>query len=139
MADDVYETGAPFNMAIATLMSLRRTLDMIRDVEGRLDFPPEERQRIKIELVKRFYVDSTPLIFDAPVIEKYENILDIKPLEITFVDKSNVGSSKKRITYSFELNKKLDICLRNVQIELQKKKYFMPPKDDLGMSGMKMS
>jgi len=41
------ETKAPFNMAIATLMSLRNTLDHIRDVEANQEIPPYERQRIK--------------------------------------------------------------------------------------------
>ena len=122
---------APFNMAIATLMSLRATLDRIRDVEGRLDFPAEERQRIKIELVKRFYVDSSPLIFDSIILKKYEHILDLEPQRVIKVSRSN-QKQKKSIIYSFKLNKEMDMCLLNLQIELQKKKYFMPPRADMG-------
>ena len=132
------ESKAPFNMAIATLMSLRQTLDHIRNVEGRIDFPAEERQRIKIELVKRFYVDSAPLIMDDDVIKKYSYVLDLTPSMFICVDnKSNKKTN--RIKYDFELNKRLDTALLNLQVELQKKKYYMPPRDDMGTIGGKMS
>jgi len=131
MIEEYQDIKAPFNMAIATLMSLRATLDRIRDVEGRLDFPAEERQRIKIELVKRFYVDSSPLIFDSDILKRYEFILDIEPQRVIKIDR-NTQRQKKAIVYSFELNKQMDLCLLNLQIELQKKKYFMPPRADMG-------
>lgn len=131
------DSKAPFNMAIATLMSLRNTLDKIRDVEGRLDFSPEERQRIKVELVKRFYVDSSPLIFDETIIKKHETILDLKPIEVICVSKG--GKSYKRIQYSYKLNSQLDKCLLDLQLELQKKKYFMPPRDDMSTIAGRMS
>jgi len=83
------DTKAPFNMAIATLLSLRNTLDKIRDVEANQEIPPQERQRIKIELVKRFYVDSAPLIMDEKTLSSYKNILKIKPAEIISVNRSN--------------------------------------------------
>jgi len=139
MAEEGYmqESKAPFNMAIATLMSLRNTLDRIRDIEGRIDYPPEERQRIKIELVKRFYVDSSPLIFDESTLEKYNYILDIKPNGIICVSNST-QKKRNKVIYSFELNKKLDECLLGLQIELQKRKYYMPPKEDMGSIGGKM-
>ena len=129
--DYAQDSKAPFNMAIATLMSLRATLDAIRSIEARIDYPPEERQRIKIELVKRFYVDSSPLIFDQTILNKYEFILDIQPIEFICGNRNN-QRQKRKIKYSFELNKKLDECLLDLQVELQKKKYYMPPRDDMG-------
>jgi len=139
MGDDygAQESKAPFNMAIATLMSLRQTLDQIRNIEGRIDFPPQERQRIKIELVKVFYVDSSPLIFDSATLEKYEYILDIEPTMFICVDKQT-GNRTQRIKYSSELNKKLNKCLLKLQVELQKKKFYMPPREDMGSAGTKM-
>ena len=131
------ESKAPFNMAIATLMSLRNTLDRIRDIEGRIDFPPEERQRIKVELVKRFYVDSSPLIFEDTLLKKYSYILDLEPNKVICVNNST-HKKTNRIKYSPELNKKLDASLLALQVELQKKKYYMPPKDDMGSIGTKM-
>ena len=136
--DYAQDSKAPFNMAIATLMSLRATLDAIRSIEARIDYPPEERQRIKIELVKRFYVDSSPLIFDQTILNKYEFILDIQPIEFICGNRNN-QRQKRKIKYSFELNKKLDECLLKLQVELQKKKYYMPPRDDMGSIVGKMS
>jgi hypothetical protein len=132
------DSKAPFNMAIATLMSLRQTLDHIRNIEARIDFPAEERQRIKIELVKRFYVDSCPLLMDKKVVGKHESVLDIEPVVFVCVD-NKTHKQRKRIRYCFQLNKKLDIVLRDIQIELQNKGYYMPPKDDMGRIGAKMS
>jgi len=137
MGDDYkQESKAPFNMAIATLMSLRYTLDRIRDIEGRIDYPASERQRIKIELVKRFFVDSSPLLGEDGS-NKYKYVLDFKPMQVIKVNK--IGEQKKVTIYSMELNKKLDESLLEIQIELQKSKYFMPPSDDLGTSVGRMS
>ena len=134
-----YQEGkAAFNMAIATLMSLRFTLDRIRDIEGRIDYLPEERQRIKIELVKRFYVDSSPLINNEEIIESYKEILELKPLQIIGVNNSNLKQTT-RIVYSYELNRQLDTYLLRLQLQLQKNKYFMPPKEDLGQAVGKMN
>jgi len=132
------ESKAPFNMAIATLMSLRNTLDHIRDVEGKIEFPASERQRIKIELVKRFYVDSSPLINNAEVIESYMPILKLRPIEVVGINRSNQKETHK-IVYSYELNQLLDEYLLKLQVQLQKNKYFMPPSDDMGSMVGKMS
>ncbi len=132
----ILDSKAPFNMAIATLLSLRNTLDRIRDIEGMIDYPAEERQRIKIELVKRFYVDSSPLIEKETTIKKYEFILDLKPFKYYSVNR--MGNKHLRIKFSYELNKELDTCLRDLQLELQKGKYFMPPREDMTMIGGKM-
>jgi len=140
MGDPEYlqSPSAPFNMAIATLMSLRNTLDKIRDIEARIDLPAEERQRIKLELVKRFYVDSSPLIFRKDLLDKYEFILDLKLCEVVTVNRSSL-KKKKKIVYDPDLNRILDSCLVALQIELQKNKYFMPPSEDLGSTVGKMS
>jgi len=134
-----YQEGkAPFNMAIATLMSLRFTLDRIRDIEGRIDYPAEERQRIKIELVKRFYVDSSPLINNSEVIESYKEILELRPVQVVGINRSNL-QQRTKIIYSYELNQKLDQYLLKLQVQLQKNKYFMPPSEDMSSIIGKMS
>lgn len=132
------ESKAPFNMAIATLMSLRNTLDRIRDVEGRIDYPDYERQRIKIELVKRFFVDSSPLINNDEVIKTFMPILSLRPMQVIGI---NIKNDKKRkiMIYSYELNQELDEHLLKLQVQLQKNKYFMPPSDDMGSMIAKMS
>jgi len=132
------ESKAPFNMAIATLMSLRNTLDRIRDIEGRIDYPAEERQRIKVELVKRFYVDSSPLINSAEVIKSFEGILKLRPIQVMSINRSN-QKERSKIVYSYELNQELDEYLLKLQVQLQKNKYFMPPSEDMGSIIGKMS
>ena len=131
------DTKAPFNMAIATLYSLRSTLDHIRDVEANQDIPPVERQRIKIELVKTFYVDSSPLIMDEKILGEYQYILKINPIQIISVNNSNQKQRVKTI-YSLDLNEELNTCLLKLQVELQKKKYYMPPSEDMGSAVAKM-
>lgn len=140
MGDDFayQESKAPFNMAIATLMSLRNTLDHIRDVEGKIEYPDWERQRIKIELVKRFFVDSSPLINDDKVIQTYMPILKLKPIHVVGINRSN-QKERRRIVYSYELNEILDEHLLKLQVQLQKNKYFMPPSEDMGSIIGKMS
>ena len=139
MQETYTDPKAPFNMAIATLMSLRQTLDHIRNIEAQILIPAEERQRIKIELTKRFYVDSSPLLFDKKVIDKYKAILDLKPAEYVCINKSNNANRKIKIKYSFELNKEMDLYLLELQVELQRKGYYMPPRDDMGSIVSKMS
>ena len=136
------DTKAPFNMAIATLMSLRNTLDEVKTVERKWELPAYERQRIKIELVKRFYVDSAPLIASIlhgdKTIEKFKYILDIEPINLIKKDPSTL-KTRKSMSYCSELNKKLDTCLLELQLALGKGNYYMPPREDYGSSGMKMS
>jgi len=119
-------------------MSLRNTLDRMRDIEGRIDYPAEERQRIKIELVKRFYVDSSPLINNKEVIDSYKEILKLKPIEVISVNNNN-QKQRRKIIYSYELNQKLDEYILNLQVQLQKNKFFMPPSDDMGSIVGKMN
>lgn len=133
-----YESKAPFNMAIATLYSLRTTLDKIRDVEARIDYPASERQRIKIELVKRYFIDSSPLIADKKIIDKYLWVIKLKPLEVVSISPSS-GKRIKKTIYSYELNEELDSCLVDLQLEVQKKKFIMPPSDDMSMIAGRMS
>lgn len=129
---------APFNMAIATLLSLRNTLDMIRDIEGRIDYPSSERQRIKIELVKRFYVDSAPLINKKGFLDSFKWVLDVKPKQVISIDRNSMAR-KLKVVYCYELNTKLDKALMDIQLEMQKSGTFMPPSDDMSTIGAKMS
>jgi len=54
------------------------------------------------------------------------------------VNRSN-QKQRRKIVYSYELNEKLDECLLKLQVELQKKKYYMPPSDDMGSIVGRMS
>jgi len=72
------------------------------------------------------------------IINKHKDILKLKPVEFICVNRSNQKRSNK-IKYSYELNEELDLCLLELQIELQKMKYYMPPTDDMGSIVGRMS
>jgi len=95
-------------------------------------------RELKIELVKRFYVDSAPLIMDEKTLQDNEHILTIKPAEVISVNQSN-QKQKKKIIYSYELNEQLDKCLLKLQVEMQKKRFYMPPSEDMGSAVGRMS
>lgn len=128
------ETSAPFNMAIATLEALRKILAHIESVYADPFLPDEVKQKIKINLVKRFYVDSSPLL-EEKIVDKFKDILSLKPKTLPIL--SNDGTSnphKRKLIYDEKLEEQLDGHLVSIQRELQKERYFMPPKKDPGMA-----
>ena len=126
------DTKAPFNMAISTLESLRSLLDEISKIERTPTFlmSDAEKQNIKIRLVKRFYTNSSPLLAET-VVDKYKEILDIKSPQYLMTN-NKIPTGNKQIRFDFELDSKLDQYLINIQRELQRERYFMPPKRDRG-------
>ena len=123
------ETKAPFNMAISTLESLRAILNNIRRLAEDIYLDDAAKQKLKINLVKRFYVDSSPLL-KTDVVERYKSILNIKPKEYIVV-KDYRKTNKRKVIFDQQLEEVLDQCLIEIQRELQLEKYFMPPKKDL--------
>lgn len=130
------EEGAPFNMALATLEALRAILYEINRIYINPHYPDEVKQKLKIDMVKRFYVDSSPLLKED-VVNKYKDILDLKPAQKEVMSDEHGELSitnNSRLAFTWELETKLDNYLISLQVELQKEKYFMPPKKDLGRS-----
>jgi len=125
------DNAAPFNMALSTLESLRAILYDIKQIYKDPFIPDEMKQKLKINLVKRFYVDSSPLL-PQEVVDKYKEILNIVPVMILMVNPWGNGSQLKRITYDEEMEQRLDDFLIKLQIELQKEKYYMPPRSNKG-------
>ena len=125
------DNAAPFNMALSTLESLRAILYDIKQIYKDPFIPDEMKQKLKINLVKRFYVDSSPLL-PQEVVDKYKEILNIVPVMILMVNPWGNGSQLKRITYDEEMEQRLDDYLIKLQIELQKEKYYMPPRSNKG-------
>jgi len=128
------EVKAPFNMALSTLEALRKILSDIKQISVDPYLTIETKQTLKIYLLKRFYVDSSPLLEDN-IVEKYKNILNIKPKEIPIISKENSQlTGKNKVIFDFELEVTLDKHLINLQQELQKEKYYMPPKKRAGLA-----
>jgi len=128
------ESAAPFNMAIATLYSLRDLLTKITTIYGDPLIPDEVKQKLKIDLLKRFYIDASPLL-NENIVEQFKDILKIQPKYVELVSNSTGNlkkTKKKRLIYDINLEIELDTHLIELQMELQKEKYYMPPKQDLG-------
>lgn len=122
------ETKAPFNMALSTLEALRKILSDIKQISADPFLTDDMKQKLKIHLVKRFYVDSSPLLPNG-VVEKYKEILSLKSKEIPIIEKGNSKpTGKNKMVYDFDLDETLDNYLIELQQELQKEKYYMPPK-----------
>lgn len=126
------ETKAPFNMALSTLEALRLILLHIEKVDMDPSLPDEIKQKMKLSLLKRFYVDSAPLLPDK-VVKNYKAILQLIPKELQIVDHHTSKLTKKmKLVYDPQLDIVINESLLKLQQELQKEKYYMPPKKDLG-------
>ena len=128
------KSEAPFNMALATLEALRKILAHIEEIYMNPLIHDDLKQKIKINLVKRFYVDSGPLL-GRDISKKYIEILSLKPVELVIVDNNsgnNQNKQKKREVYDFEMEVTLDTYLLELQLELQDLNYYMPPRRNLG-------
>lgn len=124
--------SAPFNMAISTLMRIDEILKSITKVSSDPFMPTNVKQSMKVNLVKQLFNQSSPLLKEE-VVKVYEKqIQDLKPYEADLViGRSGIVKKKeKRLLFSPELERELDKLCLEIQRELQKEKYFMPPKSD---------
>jgi len=118
-----------FNDALPTLTRVAVPLDEIRLLDYM--YPPNspEKQRAFIDLIKRFFILSTPLMKKKES-DNYKNeILNFQLKKSVFVRN---GIQKVKNVY----DPKLDRRLNEILIELQQilRKYFMPEKrEDEGL------
>jgi len=126
------EVKAPFNMALSTLEALRKILSDIKQLAIDPYLTDDIKQIMKIFLLKRFYVDSSPLL-DKEIVKGYKEILNLQPKKIQILRDGKLINQKKAI-FSFELEITLDQYLIELQQELQKEKYYMPPKRRAGVA-----
>lgn len=126
---------APFNMALDTLKRLGEILREIKLISVNPIIDLEDKQEIKISLVKSFFINSIPLLEDNYIEENRDKFLELKPISQQVAEKTPYGSLKmigNVNSYNVDLNIKLDNLLVDIQIELQKKGCFMPPPDTEG-------
>jgi len=129
-------TGA-FNMAVATLMRIDKILQQLRD----LAFAPVSRggkQEIKVNLVKSFYLVSSPLLKEE-IANKYEWILEVKPIQktkrIQDINGQLITTNEITTFFDYDLELKLDKVISDLQRELQKEgNYLMAGKEDVRYS-----
>lgn len=121
------EISAPFNMAINTLERLGEILREIKQVSF---FQTGESQRTKVFLVKQFFYQAVPLLKDNIVSQYQRKILDLTPKEVKVVKKYTNELIKSKPVWDSALENQLDEIIIEIQQELQKEKYFMPPRKD---------
>ena len=137
------ETEAPFNMAIATLKRLDSILQQITSLD--FDYPRDsvEKQKIHIGLVKKFFINATPLFKDDNEKKGNKNKKDnndekehLKKLHNEILDfqvdkKHGIksGTQISRHVYSEKKEKRLNEIL--IEIQQRLKKFFMPGKREV--------
>lgn len=129
---DKSEVKAPFNMAINTLERLGNILVEIKQITNE-DFSDSEKQKIKVNLVKQFFIQATPLLKVEDVKEKRREILKLSP-KIIKQFRNRVGDTPVPMgytnVYDIALENKLDGIIIDLQMLLQNGKYFMPSGSD---------
>ena len=121
--EDAIEEEVAFNDALKTLGRVGEALNDIRNIDYL--YPPEsiEKQKAFINLVRRFYIVSVPLM-KVTQSEKYKNeILNLTLKKVSMVKGTN---SKYKPIYDPDIDKRLNEIL--IEIQQQIKKYLMPSR-----------
>lgn len=138
MAEDIppSDTKAPFNMALNTLERLGGILTKIQQVTSDFMIPPNIRQTTVVHLTKQFFYQASPLLSETAVAKYEEQCLNFRPNSRIVIEVAQGGMQKKtertKELFDWDLQRKLDKFLIDIQRELQKERYFMPPKKDKG-------
>ncbi|RPJ79780.1 MAG: hypothetical protein EHM20_00310 [Alphaproteobacteria bacterium] len=122
---------APFNMALNTLERLGTILKEIKEISCNPFFRNEQKQEVKISLVRQFFSNAVPLLSIEYVKEMTPKILSLIPLQKHIVYNNGLSScsSESETAYSFALDNKLDVIIIELQCKLQEKGHFMPAPD----------
>jgi len=130
------QTQAPFNMAINTLERLGEILRDTHKTAADTLLSPAQKQFVMISHVKHFFSHASPLLAEADgLIERLEpKILALRPVEQKVIrTKGGLGKGEEiQLIFSQELEDTMLKLLVEMQVELQKLKFFMPPRRNLG-------
>ena len=118
---------APFNMALNVLERLGTTLREITIISSCSQTPRAEVQSVKLNMVKEFFVQASPLLPPKFVIDHGSIIA----LEMQTQDRyGNTMGGRKRIgkmlVYNPQLDIKLSMILIKIQSTLKEEGYIMP-------------
>ena len=129
------QESAVFNMALDTLKRLGTILSEIKGLAYKTEYSREIIQEVKIILVKQFFVQASPLL-PADTIKKYQTeVLKLVPkTKVKYSGGLMSAGKPKRIEviYDGDLEIKCDEILIELQMILQKEKYFMPSAEEEG-------
>jgi len=133
---DNNEEHAVFNMALATLQDLSSNLAEIRKLSYKVDLPVEVMQVIKIGLVRQFFVRCSPLLPEEDVTKYKKEVLKLKPYRQAKFSSNKYRQETRflgnKIIYDEQLDERMDEILIELQLILQKQRYFMPTTEDEG-------
>lgn len=125
--------SAVFNMALDTLQRLGRILDEIKNLQYKTEHTIHILQSIKVGLVKQFFIQASPLLPEKSVKKYQKDILNLIPKVVELV-RNRSGGGRERLGLVFRFDRDLEIRLDQILIELQlilqKEKYFMPSEDE---------
>ena len=129
------ESNSIFNMANDTLQRCGEILREIKTISTTLDFSKEEKQEIKIDLTKQFFLQISPLLSEIIVNKYKDKILNLTPIKNRIFETQFYGEQKfigLENVFSEELEFELNKLLLVLQRELQKEgKYLMQTTTDL--------
>jgi len=126
---------AVFNMALDTLQRLGKNLEEQKQLSYKYELPEYVLQAIKIGLVKQFFVQASPLLPEETVKKYRKEILSLSPQRVNTYFRNGVSADKLlglKPFYDKDLAVRLDEIIIELQMILQKEKYFMPSYEDEG-------
>jgi len=129
------EESAKFNMALDTLKRLGKNLEEQKQLSYKTDYTMDERQAVKIGLVKQFFVQAAPLLPKETVEEYKKEILSLTSKIINLTRENYMEETKSagtQIIYDQDLEIRMDEIIIELQMILQKERYFMPSSEDEG-------
>jgi len=128
------QDAAPFNMALNTLERLGGILTDIHKTAADGTLSPAQRQFIMVSHIKHFFSQACPLLEPKTVEMLSPKVLELNAGEISvnLTRNGTVIRTEKNLVFNQELEERLFNLLIEIQMELQKLKYFMPPRRDLG-------
>lgn len=134
------ESKAPFNMALDTLRSIRTLIDGISEINSDPTLSPAQKQCINVQKVRSLFTTSSSLL-PLEAIEKYKEIVGkLKNLqkEVPITKYGKLQKRETRLMYDENLDIVLYNLVLDIQAELKKEKYFMPPRKDLSRAVTEM-
>ena len=107
-----------FNMAFDTLIRLG---NILKDIEllNRMALDPSMQQTIKINLVKDFFINASPLLKEEDVKKTTKVILKLKPISKQIINNETGLFVRNQIVYDENLDILLNTFLIDIQRDLQ--------------------
>ena len=127
--------SARFNMALDTLKRLGEILKEIKNLAYKTENTLAINQSIKINLVRQFFIQASPLLPDKEVENYKKEVLGLIPKINMKYTRTYLSASKPIgliVVYDEKKEKRCEEILIELQMILQEEKYFMPSMEEEG-------